>query len=57
MRELRLQHGDALPGIALSGYGMEDDITRSRDAGFDEHLTKPVDMATLEIAMSRMLAR
>ena len=57
MRELRLRHGEALPGIALSGYGMEEDVTRSRAAGFDEHLTKPVDMATLEAVMSRMLAR
>src|SRR5439155_236385 len=30
--------------IALSGFGMEDDIQRSRDAGFAEHLTKPIDI-------------
>ena len=54
MRELRRVHGEALRGIALSGYGMEEDITRSRDAGFDEHLTKPVDMATLEAVISGM---
>ena len=30
-------------GIALSGYGMDDDLRRSREAGFVEHLTKPVD--------------
>lgn len=57
MRELRLRHGETLRGIALSGYGMEEDIARSRDAGFDDHLTKPVDMVTLEVAMARMLAR
>jgi CheY-like chemotaxis protein len=38
-------------GIALSGYGMESDIQRSRDAGFDVHLTKPIDVGTLDNAL------
>lgn len=29
--------------IAVTGYGSEEDRRRSREAGFDEHLTKPVD--------------
>jgi CheY-like chemotaxis protein len=29
--------------IAVTGYGQEGDIARSRSAGFDEHLVKPVD--------------
>jgi len=33
--------------IALSGYGRDEDRTRAMHAGFDEHLTKPVDAATL----------
>lgn len=40
MRELRAQ-GYKFPGIALTGYGQEDDIQRSREAGFIAHLTKP----------------
>jgi CheY-like chemotaxis protein len=36
-----------LRGIALSGFGMEEDIRRSREAGFDFHLTKPVDFPAL----------
>ena len=40
MRELRAR-GYKFPGIALSGYGQEDDIQRSRKAGFAAHLTKP----------------
>jgi PAS domain S-box-containing protein len=32
-----------IAGIALSGYGMEEDIRRSREAGFTAHLVKPVD--------------
>jgi PAS domain S-box-containing protein len=34
--------------VALTGYGREDDVRRSRDAGFDHHLVKPVDLAQLE---------
>src|SRR4051794_36408847 len=42
MRELRAA-GKQRPAIALSGFGMESDIQASREAGFDIHLTKPVD--------------
>jgi signal transduction histidine kinase/CheY-like chemotaxis protein len=35
------------PAIALSGYGMDADVTSSKAAGFDEHLTKPIDFALL----------
>jgi PAS domain S-box-containing protein len=34
--------------IALTGYGRDEDRRRARDAGFDEHLTKPADPAALE---------
>lgn len=46
MRELR-NRGITLPGIALSGYGQEGDIEKSREAGFLAHLVKPVDMDRL----------
>jgi signal transduction histidine kinase len=35
-------------GIALSGFGMEDDIRRSGEAGFSHHLVKPVDLNKLD---------
>ncbi|HEY6069955.1 MAG TPA: response regulator [Chthoniobacterales bacterium] len=35
-------------GIALSGYGMEEDIRRSNEAGFSYHLVKPVDINKLD---------
>jgi signal transduction histidine kinase/CheY-like chemotaxis protein len=54
MRSLRA--GNHLCGIALSGYGMSEDIRLSREAGFAEHLVKPVDLKTLEEAMARVLA-
>lgn len=34
--------------VALSGWGQEEDRRKSRDAGFDDHLTKPVSRAALE---------
>jgi PAS domain S-box-containing protein len=40
-----------LKGIALTGYGMEQDITRSRAAGFIAHLTKPVNIESLDNAL------
>jgi CheY-like chemotaxis protein len=49
MRELSGRYG--LKGIALSGYGMEEDVLRSREAGFSKHLTKPVDMKALKAAI------
>jgi PAS domain S-box-containing protein len=36
------------PSIAITGYGMEEDIERCRDAGFRDHLTKPVNFDRLE---------
>ena len=33
--------------VAMTGYGQADDWARSRDAGFSDHLVKPVDMAAL----------
>jgi len=33
--------------IALTGWGMDEDRNRSRDAGFDTHLVKPVDVTVL----------
>ncbi len=37
-----------VPGIALSGYGMETDMAQSRQAGFKYHLTKPVSFERLK---------
>ena len=45
MRQLRPL--GAMRGIALSGYGSEEDIRKSHDAGFDTHLTKPTDFQRL----------
>ncbi len=49
MAEFRDRLG--LKGIALTGYGMEEDVARSRAAGFLQHLTKPVRMQALDAAL------
>jgi len=36
-----------MTGIALTGYGMEADIAKCREAGFAAHLTKPIEFAKL----------
>ncbi|PYK07178.1 MAG: hybrid sensor histidine kinase/response regulator [Verrucomicrobia bacterium] len=38
-----------LLGIALTGFGMEDDIRKSHDAGFKHHLVKPIDLNKLDL--------
>ena len=40
--------------IALTGYGQEDDQRMAREAGFDRHMTKPVDPAALLQLLSRL---
>ncbi len=46
-----------LRGIALTGYGMEHDVARSENAGFDAHLTKPVRIQSLEEALEVTVKR
>src|SRR6202011_2036037 len=44
-----------IPGIAISGFGMNGDIEKSLEAGFAEHLVKPVKMERLEAAIDRVI--
>jgi PAS domain S-box-containing protein len=53
-----MRHGAAtgpMKAIALSGYGMEEDLRKSREAGFQAHLIKPVDLKALERTLVEML--
>jgi PAS domain S-box-containing protein len=43
-----------LKGIALSGHGMDEDVRRSVDAGFDHHLTKPINFQELESVLEKI---
>ncbi len=45
-----------VPGIAMSGYGMDEDVRRSLEAGFGEHLVKPVSIPQLIAAIRRVAA-
>jgi PAS domain S-box-containing protein len=47
-RLIRERHGPAVPKlVALTGWGHKEDCRRSRAAGFDAHLVKPVEMDQL----------
>jgi CheY-like chemotaxis protein len=52
MQELSATKG--LRGIALSGFGMENDVNRARAAGFSEHLTKPINFDRLEESIQNL---
>jgi signal transduction histidine kinase len=49
MSELRERYG--LRGVAMTGYGTEQDVAKARESGFVSHLTKPVRMESLEQAL------
>jgi CheY-like chemotaxis protein len=52
-RRVRQQYGAEQPMlVALTGWGQEQDRRRSKEAGFDHHLTKPVELATLRTVIS-----
>jgi CheY-like chemotaxis protein len=46
-RAIRSALDGAVRLVALTGYGLPEDEARAREAGFDEHVVKPVDEATL----------
>ena len=43
------------PAIALTGFGLQQDIERAQQAGFNSHLTKPVNLRKLEVIIRRLL--
>jgi signal transduction histidine kinase/ActR/RegA family two-component response regulator len=49
---VELRNAHRLPAIAMSGYGTDEDLERSRKSGFFIHLTKPVDIRALEAAIA-----
>jgi CheY-like chemotaxis protein/two-component sensor histidine kinase len=55
-RRLRRTPGaERLPLIALTGYGQESDRERVRQAGFDEHLVKPVDAERIGVLIETLV--
>jgi CheY-like chemotaxis protein len=53
LQEIR-QREPELPAIALSGYGMPQNITSSKEAGFIEHFIKPVDLQKLHAVIDSL---
>ncbi len=51
-REIRRQQGPQIKLVALTGWGQDGDRRRAMEAGFDFHLTKPVDPGTLNDLLS-----
>ena len=47
----------SLPAIAMTGHGMDTDLSRTRAAGYARHFIKPVDVAVLLEAMSELVAQ
>ena len=46
-----------VPLLAISGYGEDEDIQRTQEAGFDLHLTKPIDPNHLLDVLTDLLRR
>jgi PAS domain S-box-containing protein len=55
MREIRMS--EPMVGIAMSGFGAEEDLRHSREAGFFDHLTKPIDVNRLDLAIQSATAK
>jgi CheY-like chemotaxis protein len=53
MKQIREHH--PIKGIAVTAHGTVDDVRKSRDAGFSEHLLKPVELSQLHEAIQRVL--
>ena len=54
MKQLRDCYG--IKGIALSGYGMDQDQRRSREVGFFHHVVKPVNVSQLVAVIQRIVS-
>jgi PAS domain S-box-containing protein len=53
-QQIRSEFGSAIVLIAVTGWGQEEDKKRSRQAGFDYHLTKPIDVLALEHILAQI---
>ena len=52
MRTIKRKYG--LPGIALSGYGMDEDVRQALEAGFSAHLVKPISLEQLHVHLQQL---
>jgi CheY-like chemotaxis protein len=54
MRQFRSRNGDAIPAIALTAYARAEDRARALEAGFDAHVAKPAEPASLLALVSSL---
>lgn len=54
IQRLRQSHSLSVPAVALTGFGMEEDVAKSREAGFTEHLTKPINFQRLQMLVQKV---
>jgi CheY-like chemotaxis protein len=57
LKKLEVMRGQKVASVAMSGFGMDEDVERSREAGFSEHLIKPVEFPSLHQAIMRVAAQ
>jgi len=50
----QVRRNQPIKAVALTGFGTEDDIRRSKEAGFDFHLMKPIDVQQLNIVLDQV---
>jgi DNA-binding response OmpR family regulator len=55
LKEIRKRQ--CIDAIALSGFGMEDDLRKSREAGFADYLIKPINLDRLQAAIRRIASQ
>ena len=55
IRQVKSRYG--LRGIAFSGFGTDDDIRQSREAGFEVHITKPINIPALRTAIQSVASK
>lgn len=55
MKQIKAIYG--WPGIAISGYGMKEDLEKSQLAGFSHHLIKPILIQDLEVAIESLMSK
>jgi PAS domain S-box-containing protein len=46
----------SIKAVAITGFGTDEDVRRAKDAGFDFHLVKPVDLHDLQTVLERLAA-
>jgi CheY-like chemotaxis protein len=55
VRQLKPEQGGLIPAVVITGYVCPDDVARSLAAGFQAHLSKPVEIVTLLTTIAKVI--